>query len=317
MVRSLRATILMTLALLGSHIEAMSPIRVMILDGESGGPYHKWQLITPVLKTELEETGLFHVDVVTAPAATGDFAAFKPLFSAYQVVVLNYDAPDDRWPANLKTAFEQYVSNGGGVVSVHAADNAFPGWQAYNEMIGIGGWRGRTEKAGPYWYLKDGKLTSDDSPGPAGSHGARVPFAVTVRDSSHPITQGLPPVWMHQGDELYARLRGPGRNMTVLATGHSNPANAGSGRDEPVLMVLSYGKGRIFHTTLGHDINGLSCVGFITTFQRGTEWAASGKVTQKLPSTFPAAATVSYRTDIAAMDPSYTRGLNPLDGPSK
>jgi uncharacterized protein len=296
-----------------SSPHAASPIAVMLLDGESGGPYHKWALTTPVLKKELEDTGLFKVDVVTAPAATGELTEFKPAFKDYRVVVMNYDAPDERWPADLKTAFEQYVSNGGGLVIVHAADNAFPGWQAFNEMIGVGGWRGRTEKAGPFWYVENGKTVPDEKPGNAGSHGARVPFAVTIRDASHPITRGLPPVWMHQGDELYARLRGPGRNMTILATAHSDPANGGSGHDEPMLMVLSHGKGRIFHTMMGHDINALSCVGFITTFQRGTEWAATGGVTQKVPPTFPSAQTVSYRSDITAMDPNFKRGLNPFD----
>ena len=61
---------------------AAGPIRVMLLDGESGGPYHKWQLITPVLQKELAETGLFQVDIVTAPAAGGDFSSFKPDFAA-------------------------------------------------------------------------------------------------------------------------------------------------------------------------------------------------------------------------------------------
>ena len=65
-----------------------------------------------------------------------------------------------------------------------------------------------------------------------------MPFTVTVRDAKHPITKGLPAAWMHQGDELYAKLRGPGSNMTVLATAHSDPANNGTGRDEPMLMVL-------------------------------------------------------------------------------
>ena len=103
---------------------------------------------------------------------------------------------------------------------------------------------------------------------------------------------------MHQGDELYATLRGPGENMHIIATAFSDPANKGTGRDEPILITLDYGKGRVFHTTLGHDISALSCMGFITTFQRGTEWAATGKVTQKVPEGFPTATTVSYRPDI-------------------
>ena len=296
---------------------AQAPIRVMLLDGESGGPYHRWQVTTPVLKKMLDETRLFTVDVVTAPAASGSLDSFNPPFARYAVVVLNYDAPDERWPAAVKSAFEAYVRDGGGLVSVHAADNAFPAWKAFNDMIGVGGWRGRAEAAGPRWYVKGGALTSDSAPGNAGSHGARTPFAVTVQDANHPITRGLPKTWMHQGDELYASLRGPGRNMTVLATAHSDPSNNGTGRDEPMLLVLQYGRGRVFHTTLGHDVNAMSSVDFVTTLQRGTEWAATGAVTQKVPASFPTADTVSYRADLASMDPTYVKGLNPLDPPRR
>jgi uncharacterized protein len=313
MIPTLQGVALAALLACALPLAAANPIRVMLLDGESGGPWHKWQQTTPLLVKVLEETKRFSVDVVTAPPAGGDFTTFAPDFTKYQVVLWNYDVPDERWPPRLKEAFERYVGGGGGVVIVHGANNAFPGWPAFNEMIGIGGWRGRTEKAGPYWYYADDTLVSDPSPGEAGSHGRRVPFLVTTREPSHPIMRGLPREWMHHGDELYARMRGPGKNMTVLASAYAPKDNQGTARHEPMLMALTWGKGRIFHTTLGHDINGMSSVGFVVTLQRGTEWAATGEVTQAVPSTFPTADTVAYRADLAAMDPNFSRGLNPLD----
>jgi type 1 glutamine amidotransferase len=98
--------------------------------------------------------------------------------------------------------------------------------------------------------------------------------------------------------------------MTVLATAHSDLKNKGTGHDEPMLMAIAFGKGRVFHTPMGHDVAALSCVGFITLFQRGTEWAATGKVTQKPPADFPTAKSESVRVDILQMDPAFLNGAS-------
>ncbi|GLU55276.1 ThuA domain-containing protein [Dyadobacter frigoris] len=284
-------------------VNAQNPIRVMILDGETN-PYHRWDLGTPILKKLLEESKKFQVEVVSAPGKDGDFSSFMPKFTDYQAIVLNYDVPTERWPEALKKSFEQYMSNGGGLVIIHAANNSFPEWAEYNKMIGMGGWRNRSEKNGPYWYYLDGELVEDKKPGSAGSHGNKLPFEMKVVNANHPITKGLPPIWMHQNDELYAQLRGPGENMTVLVTAPSKKDNKGTGYDEPQVMVLNYGKGRVFHHATGHDPLAMSSVDYGVLLQRGTEWVATGKVTQKVPANFPTATTVSYRVDIAATNPA-------------
>ena len=268
---------------------AAEPIKVLILDGQNN---HNWKATTPILKKTLEETKLFTVDVATSSGGGKDFA-YRPKFADYQVVVSNYNGQS--WPKETQADFVKFVTEGGGFVAVHAADNAFPEWPEYNLMIGVGGWGGRNEKSGPYIRLREGKFVLDTSKGNGGSHGAFAPFVVETRDTDHPITKGLPAKWMHSGDELYDRLRGPAKNVSVLASAFADPKKGGSGETEPMLMAIPYEKGRVFHTTLGHSDVSMKCVGFQTTFARGVEWAATGKVTQAVPADFPTAEKVSTR----------------------
>ena len=262
----------------------------------------------PPYKKILEATGLFKVDVLLSPPKKGDMSSFKPIFSNYDVIVFEYNG--DPWPKAVQKSFETYMEQGGGMVYGHAVNHTFKNWVAFNEMMGIGAWGGRNEKAGPYVHYRDGKIALDHSPGHAGECIEAHAFKVETREPDHPIMRGLPKVWLHGKDELYSNQRGPAKRMTILATAYSDPKRAahwgvrknGTGEHEPMALTVRYGKGRIFGTAMGHvDHNAkpesgpwpaIDCLGFITLIQRGAEWAATGKVTQEVPKTFPTADTV-------------------------
>lgn len=286
------------------------PMEALIIDGQNN--HSMWPKTTMMMKRYLEETRLFRVsiartkytwqgeewldkfpigdgvkrEIVKDPKPDPDF---YPDFSKYKVVISNLGFGAAPWSEKTQADLEKFVFNGGGLVIVHAANNSFGDWKAYNRMIGVGGWGGRNEKTGPYIYLnQEEKEVRDNGPGGGGSHGAQHEFQIVIRDPKHPITQGLPRAWLHTKDELYDRLRGPGENMQILATAFSSKDQGGTDRHEPMIMTISYGKGRVFHTPMGHADYSMQCAGFITVLQRGTEWAATGEVTQtKVPQDFP------------------------------
>ncbi len=291
---------------------ASKKLKALIIDGQNN--HVMWPKTTVMMKQYLEETGRFTVDVERTaftwkgeeylaefPLAGGRPTTaleepktdpdFRPDFSRYDVVISNFGWRAAPWPEPTQQALEQYVRNGGGLVIIHAADNSFPEWLEFNKMIGLGGWGDRTEKDGPYVYYNDaGELVRDTSAGPGGSHGPQHEYLITIRDAGHPITRGMPRQWRHAQDELYDRLRGPAEHMHIQATAYSDTTYKGTGRHEPMIFTIDYGKGRVFHTPMGHADYSMECVGFIVTFTRGTEWAASGEVTQtELPADFPTA----------------------------
>ncbi|MES2793382.1 MAG: ThuA domain-containing protein [Planctomycetota bacterium] len=299
-----------------SLASAEEKLKVLLIDGQNN---HAWQQTSPILKWALEDSGRFAVTVSTTPgtaprqpqapkadatseqkanyeaalakwkeeAATYEAAktrlwtSWHPKFKNFDVVVSNYNG--ELWPEAVRKDFVDYVHNGGGFVAVHAANNSFPEWPEYNEMIGLGGWGGRSEKSGPYVRFRDGQIVKETKVGPGGGHGAKHEFAIDIRDAAHPIVKGLPAKWMHASDELYDKLRGPAEHLTVLATAYSDKGTGGTGENEPMLLVTQFGKGRVFHTTLGHGTDSMSGLGFQVTLLRGTEWAATGKVTIPAP----------------------------------
>ena len=284
--RILLATLLCISAL---SLHAADKLKVLIIDGQNN---HKWEITTPVLRNALESSGAFAVEVSTTPPKGSPpeaWHAWKPVFSNYQAVVSNYNG--EPWPQNVRDAFTKYVADGGGFVSIHAANNSFPEWKEYNDMIGVGGWGGRNEKSGPWLYVKDGRLFRDTSAGNGGAHGPQHEFIVEVQNAEHPIMRGLPKRWLHAKDELYSKLRGPAENVDVLSTAVSDLTSV----NEPNNMVLAYHKGRVFHTTLGHADYSMLDRGFYTIVQRGTEWVATGKVelTAAVPADFPTETAVS------------------------
>jgi type 1 glutamine amidotransferase len=289
-------------------------IRVLIIDGQNN---HDWRSTTPFMKKALEGCGRFTVDVATTPSAPGNppgpprspdyddsvleayklqlnkyvesvrayyagMKKFHPDLSKYDIVLSNYNG--EFWGKEFSKELAEAVKSGKiGLVIVHAANNSFGGgWPEFNLMIGMG-WYG--QNIGPRLYLDDSgkKVLVPKGKGDGPGHRYSGQFSVVVRDRSHPVTKDMPPEWLHASDELYDNMRGPIENVQLLATAYSK----GTKVHEPMIWTVSYGKGKIFHTPMGHDLNGMRCVGFVTTLQRGAEWAATGSVTIPIPSSFP------------------------------
>ena len=224
--------------------------------------------------------------------------AWNPDFTEYDTVLLNYNGRS--WPSEMQKAFAAYVRDGGGVVLIHATNNSFRDWDAFNEIIGLGwnGNRGTKDGACTKFNPETGS-TYTCCVGKNSGHGSKHPFVLQVREPNHPVMQGIPLAWRHGRDELYHNLRGPAKNMTVLSTAYSDPQQGGSGDHEPITLAINYGKGRVIHTTMGHFWPGqtyfdsLHCVGFQTLIARSCQYTAIGKVTLDVPAEFPKDGDVS------------------------
>ena len=236
------------------------PIRAWVVTGANN---HDWEWTSPQLEQALEETGRFQVEITRDPKKDLPKAPALHRSGELDLIVLDYNGP--RWGEAAEAGFLAAVRAGCGVAVVHAANNAFPGWDEYERMVGL------------LWRRGTG-------------HGRYHPFDVHVVDHNHPVTRGLEDLRMHP-DELYHRLvHKDGADYRVLMSAYSAPKTGGTGRHEPMATVASYGKGRVFHTPLGHVWR--NNVPSHATWRdpqlrlllaRGAEWAATGSVT--LPTT--------------------------------
>jgi uncharacterized protein len=262
----MRSFLISTLTLLLASTAALwsaeaKQINVLIITGDHG---HAWKETTPFLKDLLTKAG-HKVDVTQTPAK--DLTAKN--LAMYDVLVLNYrntpqgakDNPDSVWSDENKKAFMEAVKGGKGLVVYHHASAAFVGDSEFDkefEKIIAGGWRKQ------------------------GFHGKMHEFTVTAA-KEHPITKGIKD-FKHGRDELYQNSLIP-EGAVVLATAYSDkdkdPKN--TGKDEPVVWVASYGKGRVCENALGHDVEAMQSAGFKTLFIRGVEWAATGEASYQPP----------------------------------
>jgi type 1 glutamine amidotransferase len=249
-------SILFTAALAGQQ---PAKIQALIITGQNG---HDWRATTPVMRKILEDTGRFEVRVTEEFRGAG-----AETLAPYDLVILNYferRRPELRWGERADNALLNFVRNGKGLVVYHFSVAAFDGWDEYEKLCG-GNWRPNN-----------------------GHHSARHDFTVDSKDSDHPITRGLKKSFPEVNDELYANLKWqPPEKFHVLATawddhalykGKARQPIPGAGLHQPMLWTVNYGSGRVFATALGHDAEAMKNEGFITTFARGAEWAATGSV---------------------------------------
>jgi len=293
-----RGFVLATLAGLAARpaLAAAGPIRVLIIDGVSN---HDWRLTTRLLRAILEPTGLFEVSVSTSPptAAAPGWDRWRPDFGSADVVLQTYNDiwGGPAWPDRVKADFEAFVARGGGAFFLHSANNAFPDWPAYNEMIGLG-WR--EKDFGPAVYVDDEgrQAVIPAGTGEGTGHGPRYD-ALVRRTGDHPVHAGLPRAWMTADVELYRYARGPARNLEVLTYAREPETQM----NWPMEWTVNYGQGRCYVANYGHVWNGdadpvtLRSVDVQTILIRALQWLAGREVTWPVPDDFPTAEAVSVR----------------------
>lgn len=219
--------------------------RVLIVTGIDH-PAHHWRKTAPALAEVLAKDPRLEPRVVEDPHFLDSSAV-----QSYDVVVIHFmpwqkPTPGTEARANLS----RFVERGKGLFVIHFGCGAFQDWPEFRNL------------AGKVWDPK------------ARAHDPGGPFRVNITEVEHPITRGLKS--FDTQDELYTCLVGD-RPVTLLATARSKV----DGKNYPMAFTFNYGKGRVFHNALGHDVKAITNPGAAELFRRGCAWAAGLPPTPK------------------------------------
>jgi uncharacterized protein len=151
-------------------------------------------------------------------------AALQPLspsrLKGYDGVIFASTTGD--LPLPDKQGFIDWVNAGHAFIGVHAAADTFHGFPAFIAMLG----------------------------GEFLRHGPQVTVDCINQDPAHAATKPLPATWT-VFDEIYQFKNFERTKVHGLLTLDKNPENKKPG-DYPVSWCKSFGKGRVFYTSLGH-----------------------------------------------------------------
>ena len=210
--------------------------KILILTGVD--KFHDWRANSAALRKILEDGGL----AVTLTEEPWILATEG--MKEYDGIVMVYNR-DERWPAPVEEALVKLIRGGMGIAIIHSSDNSFPGWKEFEDMVGLL-WRTNAE--------------------PKAGHDKYGPLTVRITDKQHFVTSGTED--FSTMDELYRDLT-KYSDFQTLAQAFSKDKK----RDYPMIMVKTYGQGRVFHTVLGHRPESMKAMGFQRTTVRGVLWA--------------------------------------------
>lgn len=223
---------------LGQETNELAIVRVLIIDDHGPGYYHMptGTMLRDMLNGfDRVDARLFEDAEVLATDVVFDYDVLLLHFKNYQPLQREGQAKEN---------LAKYVDQGGGLFVFHFACGAFEDWPEFEQYVG---------------RVWDSKKPPHDPYGP---------FSVRVVDSSHPILSGVND--FVTTDELYTCLKESDVPVRVLAEAVSKVDG------KPHLMAFAFekGKGRVFHTTLGHDAKSLSSEPFQKIIRQSLFWLA-------------------------------------------